>query len=109
MPYYCNRYRCALLLAWAAIALVINPVWHVAGHCFSDHHHDEAVEHTGDIQWTKDDLCPYCDAVTQFVGVPVTVESKVALIRLEDFFLVYALYSDHRFRISTRLRAPPIL
>ena len=68
-----TRYRFAVLLLVAATALVANPVLHA----FSHDHHDyvdcsEHVEEQGaDTQWTVQELCPYCDAVSQYVETPL--------------------------------------
>ena len=60
------RYRYAMLLLWASMALVSNPLWHAISHDHSDHG-DEAVV---DIFWVGEDLCPHCDAVSQFAALP---------------------------------------
>gem|GEM_PF-1500388 len=111
MPTNPIRYRFAVLLLGAAIALLLNPVLHA----FSHNHHDhfgssEHVEdHISDIQWTLPDLCPYCDAVSQFVEPPATEASIVPVVLQWDNQPFIVLYPDLRLRLSTRLRAPPFI
>ena len=102
------QYRYALLLIWAVFALVTNPVWHAAGHFFSDHSSD-ATEHVSDVQWSEQDLCPYCDGVSQFTETLPAVSPITSLVRLGDITPVEFSYADHRTRLTTRLRAPPYL
>jgi len=102
------RYRFAVLLLVAAIALVANPVLHA----FSHDHFDcsEHVEEQGSgTQWAAQELCPYCDAVSQYVEPPITEASiaSVILLGYSESFVI--LYPDIRLRLSTRLRAPPFL
>lgn len=102
------RYRFAVLLLWAAMVLVANPVLHAFCH---DHFH--SVEHLdesiADVRWAEQDLCPYCDAVPQFVQ-PALVDASIApAIIQQDIEPALTHYPDLRLRLSTRLRAPPNL
>ena len=105
------QYRYAKLLLWAAVALVLNPVWHALGHSISDHHsHEHHGEHHGtSIQWTMQDLCPYCDAVAQF-AVSSEGDANVGILALlwniEPSGVVYTAPS---LFLSIRPRAPPFL
>ena len=100
------RYRYAVLLIWAAVALVGNPVLHAFSH---DHagHLEGPIERVADIQWTEQDLCPYCDAVSQFIEPSGTAFSSVPEVFERDRANFVTLYPDLRLRLSTRLRAPP--
>ena len=102
------RYRYAVLLLWAALALVTNPVLHA----FSHDHVDEfgnGHAHIADLHWAEQDLCPYCDAVSQVV-VPPATDVSIVPVRLPGRIEPTApLYPDLRLRVSTRLRAPPVL
>ncbi len=102
------RHRYVILLAWAALALVTNPVWHAVGHTFSDHH-SEATGHLCDVQWTEQDLCPYCDAVSHFAEMPDTEVRTGLLVHLWTIESHIFLPTDRRHLFSTRLRAPPVL
>ena len=107
MP-YSIRYRNAILLLWVAMVLVTNPVWHAACHLSSEHHSEHA-EHTADLQWVAEDVCPYCDAVSQCVGVSEVTTLDVQWIRVGDIMPLEGDYADLRLLLSFRLRAPPIL
>lgn len=102
------RYRSAVLLIGAALALVTNPVWHAVGHLVSDHA-SEHMEHVLDVRWAEDDLCPYCDAVSQVSDTPTTAIHHAQLIPVEDIVPVEGHYADLSLLQSARLRAPPIL
>ena len=102
------RHHCAILLIGAAMALVVNPVLHA----FSHDHFGFPVhvkEFATGFQWTEQDLCPYCDAVSQFIKPSIAEASigQMVLLRNSDFSAV--LYPNVRLRLSTRLRAPPFL
>ena len=100
------RYRFAVLLLGAAMALVANPVLHAFSHEHSDHLED-VRELVSDIEWSEQDVCPYCDAVSQFVEPPVTEASPAPLVELWDSESLATFYPDLRLRLYTRLRAPP--
>ena len=102
------RYRFAVLLLGAAMALVANPVLHAFSH---DHVHssEDVLERVADIQWNEQDICPYCDAVSQFVEPPITEASIVPVVLQRDSDSFVVLYPDLRLRLSTRLRAPPFI
>jgi len=102
------RYRNAILLLWVAMALVTNPVWHAACHLSSDHH-SEHPEHTAHHQWVAEDVCPYCDAVSQCAEVPEVTTLDVQWMRVGDIMPLEVDYADLRLLLSTRLRAPPVL
>lgn len=102
------RYRFAVLLIWAAMALVTNPVWHALSHNHVDDP-QHVSECDSDTQWAVQDLCPYCDAVTQFVELPMTGVSIVPVVLQRDLDAFAIQYPDLRLRLSTRLRAPPYL
>lgn len=101
---YCNT----VLLAWAVMALVLNPVLHAFSHDHFDHPED-VTESVSGIQWTGQGLCPYCDAVSQFVEPPTTETTNDPVVfqwSIESFVI---LYPDLRLLLSTRLRAPPLV
>lgn len=103
------QYRYAKLLLCAAFALVMNPVWHALGHSISDHHSHEHEHHETSIQWTEQDLCPYCDAVSHQA---VFDESEVSTGVLTFFWNIESfevVYSDPCLILPCRPRAPPIL
>lgn len=102
------RYRFALLLYMAAMALVTNPVLHAFSH---DHTEDrgEATEQVADVEWAEEDLCPYCDAVSQVIVPPVTTASIAPALLSVSVEPSAILYPDLRLRIPTRLRAPPFI
>ncbi|MEM8487107.1 MAG: hypothetical protein AAF564_16255 [Bacteroidota bacterium] len=108
MPFSPIRSRFAVLLLWAALALVTNPVLHAFSH---DHHDDLAdiTERVVDAHWAEQELCPYCDAVSQVVAPPLTEASIVPVAFPERIEPVASLYLDLRLRVSARLRAPPFL
>ena len=100
------RYRFALLLIGAAMALVVNPVLHAFSHDHVDHPED-STESVADLQWTEQDLCPYCEAVSQYMEPPVTKVSNMPVVLQRDNDAIVILYADRRLRLSKRLRAPP--
>ena len=102
------RYCFAILLIGAAMAVVVNPVLHAFSHNHFDDPED-VKECVDDIQWTEQDLCPYCDAVSQYVEPPITEALYESVILQRDSEPVVFLYPDLRLRLSTRLRAPPYL
>ena len=102
------RYQYAKLLIFAAVALATNPVWHALGHELSGHHSHE-IEEGVNIQWTTEDLCPYCDAVFQHA---ITGQSEIrigVLGLLCDIQPLYVDYTDQCLLLSTRPRAPPVM
>ena len=97
-----------MLLFWAAFALATNPVWHAISHCDLDCH-EEGTEVVSFIDGGEHHLCPYCEAVSQFAD---TTPNKVSFVfdeLHEEAKFALLLYPDLRFRLSTRLRAPPVL
>ena len=107
------RYQYAKLLIWAAIALVTNPVWHALGDSISDHHshehhpHDE--HHETIIQWTTNELCPYCDAVAQFALGSQNEADKGVMVLLWKIESPGVTYTASSYILSSRPRAPPFL
>ena len=103
------RYRFAILLLGAASALVANPVLHAFSHDHHDHFacSDHVEEQGADVQGAVQELCPYCDAVSQYVEPPTTEASNISVVLLGDSESLVILYPDLRLRLSTRLRAPP--
>lgn len=108
MPSHSFRYRFAPLLIWAVVAMITNPVWHAVGHCISDHHSD-APEHVFDVQWGELEICPYCDAVSQYADALDTTVHIGRVVHLWNVIPLKIRYTDHRLLITTRLRAPPFL
>ena len=102
------RYRIAVLLIWAAITLVANPVLHALSHQHVDCTEDVKESNTV-IQWSEQDLCPFCDAVSQFGEPPVTDASFVPLVLQWNIKPDVIHHPDLRLSLSTRLRAPPFL
>jgi len=102
------RYRHALLLLLTTVVLVTNPVWHAAAHLISDHS-SEHTEHVLDEQLAEEDLCPFCDAVSQVAAAPAIERLYVQLVPVGDIVPVKGHHADLRLLLSTRLRAPPIL
>ena len=102
------RYRFAKLLIWAAMALVMNPVLHSLSH---NHLHfpEGDKECVSDIHWVEQELCPHCDAVSQFVEPHIIEASFVPVVLQEEIEAFGILCPDLRLRLSTRLRAPPSL
>lgn len=102
------RYHNAVVLLWAALALVTNPVLHGMSHGHLENHGDP-TESTEKVQWTEQDVCPYCDAVSSLAELPNTEVHKQPLVllwRIEP--LGVHLANQYHLR-STRLRAPPVL
>lgn len=99
---YCNT----VLLAWAVMALATNPVWHAAGHFFSDRH-DETVEHVSDHHWTEQDICPFCDAVSQYTETAKTEAPGRQRFLLGQLDRLEPYFTHRRFPLHARLRAPP--
>ena len=102
------RYRSAVLLIGAAMAMVTNPVWHAAVHLVSDH----PVETTGqltDIRWMEQDLCPYCDGVSQYFEGPAETSSILKWVQLDEIIPSEGIYDTFAHRYAFRLRAPPVL
>ena len=102
------RYRYAILLLWAVLALVTNPVWHAIGHNHSDAPTD-AAEHVSDTHWAEEDICPFCDAVTHHVAPANAVIAIAPAVFCGELNTFSDRYVDLRLRLSTRLRAPPYL
>ena len=98
-------YRYAMLLCFAALVLVMNPVWHAIAHSHFDQPFE--TEQVSDTNWAAADLCPYCDAVPQQIA-PIGLQSNIVPA---DFYSELKetddLYHDLRLRVSKRLRAPP--
>ena len=106
------RYRYALLLMWAAVALVTNPVWHAAGHLFSEHASDHTFDHTDhafDTQWVQEDVCLYCDGVSQVADAPTLTTLYTQFIRVGNILPLKGQDADLSPLLTTRLRAPPVL
>ncbi len=106
MPSPPIQYRFATLLLWAALALVLNPVLHAFSH---DHHEEveDSTEHLAVFHSAEDELCPYCDAVTQLVAPATTDASLVPALLPGSIEPTTVLHPDLRLRLPTRLRAPP--
>ena len=107
MPFNPIRYRFAILLLLAAVALVTNPVLHAFSHDHF-HHDDHDAAHDADVQWTAEELCPYCDAVSSVVEAPAPKTSVAPALLQGQVEATSILYPDLRLRFSTRLRAPPV-
>jgi len=108
MTVYSIRYRYVVLLFWATFALATNPVWHAISHCDLDCH-EEDTEAVSFIEWGEHDLCPYCEAVSQFADTAPKKASFVLVDLHEEVERVLILYTDLRYHLSIRLRAPPLL
>ena len=102
------RYCYGVLLLGAATAMVTNPVWHAFSHRHFDNHSDVA-EGIPDAQWSEQNLCPYCDAVTHFVEVAPTSYPLAQLVWLWDITRPEATYPDLRLHLSPCMRAPPFI
>lgn len=102
------RYRYAVLLFWAVLALVSNPVLHAIGHGHSDQSGDN-TEHVSDTTWSVEDLCPYCDAISHHAASVNTQTAIAPAVFFAKLSVVSYACPDLRLRLSTRLRAPPVL
>ncbi|MFK7844806.1 MAG: hypothetical protein AB8G77_05845 [Rhodothermales bacterium] len=102
------RYRYAVLLLWAVLALVSNPVLHAIGHAHTDELVDP-TEHVSDTTWSAEDLCPFCDAISHHVASANTEIAIPPAVFFAKLSVVSNAYPDLRLRLSTRLRAPPAL
>lgn len=101
------RYRYAVLLLLASLALVSNPLWHAISHIHFGHNGDD-MEIVADTHWAEEDLCPYCDAVSQFVKAPASSSPEADWIRVGVISPVDN-YDIHTYQFwPSRLRAPPV-
>ncbi len=102
------RYQQVLLLFLAALAMVMNPIWHAMSHGHVDHH-GEIVDCNAGADWTQEDLCPYCDAVSQLADAAREVSAIAAMAYYGEVASPRLLDSHLRFPLATRLRAPPLV
>ena len=65
------------------MALVTNPVWHAAGHLFSEHTSDH-TDHAFDTQWVQEDVCLYCDGVSQVADAPILIQWAIQAVGAEE-------------------------
>ena len=100
------RYRCAVLLLWAALFMVVNPVWHAISHDHIDHHQEPS---DSDTRWVQEDFCPHCDAVSQVFDLPTASDVIMSWFPGAQLTAYVSFNADLRFLLSTRLRAPPFV
>lgn len=102
------QYRFAVLLLWAATALVMNPILHAMGHTHADQATD-ILDNSSEVQWVAQELCPYCDAVSHCAVVSHSTPLVLHLERAGDIVPVEHRRAVLQPHLLTRLRAPPAL
>lgn len=102
------QHRYVMLLTWAVMALVLNPVWHAMGHSLSDHH-STVLDNEFEVHWEEEELCLYCDAISHHADVPQFEASIGQFAQIGDIEPQSLVYADQRRLVYSRLRAPPVL